>query len=280
MNRTLLPLLPLLAACGVTHLIGQNEDQQGAITCATTTCNGTTVCVDDVCVQPSSQCGGLAGLQCPSGQRCVDDPRDGCTYGQDPDCGGVCVTPPSDGGTTPTDGGTHTDGGTPQHCGGLPGLQCASGYVCVDDPTDNCDPAHGGADCIGICQLDPNIPEQCGGLTPFPNNCTTPGDICVDDPGHPSMMVDGAGVCIKKLLCSGLAGGVCPMGMTCVDDPSDGCDPTKGGADCNGQCVLTAASRCGSLLGSNCPAGLHCVDDPEDGCDWYHGADCPGLCVP
>ncbi len=39
-------------------------------------------------------CGGLGGIQCPSGQTCVDDPNDSC----DPqnggaDCGGICVTP-------------------------------------------------------------------------------------------------------------------------------------------------------------------------------------------
>lgn len=42
---------------------------------------------------PSSTfCGGFAGIACPDGQRCVDDPNDGC----DPknggaDCGGICV---------------------------------------------------------------------------------------------------------------------------------------------------------------------------------------------
>lgn len=38
------------------------------------------------------ECGGIAGLQCPQGYSCVDDPQDTC----DPadggaDCGGVCV---------------------------------------------------------------------------------------------------------------------------------------------------------------------------------------------
>src|SRR6185369_433859 len=37
-------------------------------------------------------CGGIAGLQCPDGFECVDNPRDNC----DPkkggaDCGGICV---------------------------------------------------------------------------------------------------------------------------------------------------------------------------------------------
>lgn len=40
-----------------------------------------------------------------------------------------------------------------------------------------------------------------------------------------------------KQMCGGIAGFPCPSGMKCVDDPSDNCDPTKGGADCPGICV-------------------------------------------
>jgi hypothetical protein len=41
---------------------------------------------------PAKLCGGIAGLRCPDGFDCVDDPRDDC----DPqaggaDCGGVCT---------------------------------------------------------------------------------------------------------------------------------------------------------------------------------------------
>jgi hypothetical protein len=36
-------------------------------------------------------------------------------------------------------------------CGGFAGLQCAGSQACVDDPTDDCDPDAGGADCIGYC---------------------------------------------------------------------------------------------------------------------------------
>ncbi|KAF2463130.1 uncharacterized protein BDR25DRAFT_246289, partial [Lindgomyces ingoldianus] len=79
------------------------------------------------------RCGGFAGLPCPDGLKCVDDPRDDC----DPkhggaDCIGVCVGPRI-------------------ACGGLKGLSCPTNYTCIDDPTDGCDPAKGGADCGGIC---------------------------------------------------------------------------------------------------------------------------------
>lgn len=37
--------------------------------------------------------------------------------------------------------------------------------------------------------------------------------------------------------CGGFAGFPCPTGYTCQDDPNDGCDPARGGADCGGICV-------------------------------------------
>jgi hypothetical protein len=37
--------------------------------------------------------------------------------------------------------------------------------------------------------------------------------------------------------CGGFGGLQCSDGMTCVDDPSDSCDPMQGGADCMGRCV-------------------------------------------
>jgi len=40
----------------------------------------------------------------------------------------------------------------PLSCGGITGKLCPTDQVCVDDPTDTCDPKQGGADCIGICQ--------------------------------------------------------------------------------------------------------------------------------
>jgi hypothetical protein len=40
----------------------------------------------------------------------------------------------------------------PQACGGIAGIKCPDGQTCIDDPDDSCDPAHGGADCPGICK--------------------------------------------------------------------------------------------------------------------------------
>lgn len=36
-------------------------------------------------------------------------------------------------------------------CGGIAGFACPDGQVCVDDPSDSCDPMNGGADCGGMC---------------------------------------------------------------------------------------------------------------------------------
>ncbi|KAF3918201.1 hypothetical protein ABW20_dc0106075 [Dactylellina cionopaga] len=83
-------------------------------------------------------------------------------------------------------------------CGGIAGLPCPKGFTCIDDPRDTCNPAKGGADCIGICvATDPKPYIQCGGF----------------------------------------AGLACPAGYKCVDDPRDDCNPLKGGADCIGICV-------------------------------------------
>lgn len=85
-------------------------------------------------------------------------------------------------------------------------------------------------------------------------------------------------------LCGGVAGIACSPGLTCVDDPGDGCDPSAGGADCAGICAgpsdPCAAVRCAEgtecqLVGTRarcvpvtdpcelvrCPAGTQCQSD-------------------
>jgi hypothetical protein len=56
-------------------------------------------------------CGGIAGLQCPTGQTCQLD-------GNYPDAAGTCVGDLS---------------GRPQICGGIAGLQCPAGQTCLLD---------------------------------------------------------------------------------------------------------------------------------------------------
>lgn len=66
--------------------------------------------------------------------------------------------------------------GTGAPCGGIAGLACKDGFVCVDKPGDSCDPAKGGRDCSGTCQAKP---KMCGGFAGI--QCPS-GQACVDDP--------------------------------------------------------------------------------------------------
>lgn len=92
-------------------------------------CNGSTHKCELV-LPADIKCGGFIAPafqhQCPAGYDCTH-----LGPGLNPDTGGKCV----------------------QRCGGFAGIQCHdSAQSCVDDPTDSCDPANGGADCGGICQ--------------------------------------------------------------------------------------------------------------------------------
>lgn len=66
----------------------------------------------------------------------------------------------------------------------------------------------------------------------------TPPDPCAGGSaaGDPS--------CPPKQFCGGIAAFPCPGAGTCVDDPNDSCDPTKGGADCGGLCECNALGFC------------------------------------
>jgi hypothetical protein len=115
-------------------------------------------------------CGGLLGLTCDDGEFCM--------YSEDAMCGaadhlGECAEVPEfcieifapvcacDGNTYGNSCFAHAAGTSvvhegecesePEFCGGFAGIQCPDGEVCVDDPDDDCDPEHGGADCGGIC---------------------------------------------------------------------------------------------------------------------------------
>jgi hypothetical protein len=135
----------------------------------------------------------------------------------------------------------------PPFCGGFGNIQCPGAGTCVDDTSDGCDPENGGADCGGVCECDilalciegfvfDASPEVCG---------------CVEAP--PSAP-----------FCGGFGNIQCPGAGTCVDDPSDGCDPENGGADCGGVCECNILALCieGFEFDAS-PEVCACVEAPE-----------------
>jgi Potato inhibitor I family len=200
------------------------------------------ICVDDpsncgiaadclgICVDtpPQQQCAGLLGLQCPLNQICVDDPSN---CGIAADCLGICIDipPPRQcGGRSKIvcESGetcfTHSepvlcigDDGTTSNCldvcqkvcGGLIGTQCDTGYVCVDDPRDECAPPTG-ADCIGICSVpEPASTQLALKKNPIycPDSVPTPSDSCPADVETGSKCVYGkvccCGQCYDETTC-------------------------------------------------------------------------------
>jgi len=144
-------------------------------------------------------CGGIAGIQCPKGETCVDDPNDSC----DPnnggaDCGGICVDEPP-----------------ATFCGGFAGIPCPDGQTCVDNPNDGCDPKNGGADCGGIC-VDAPKPAFCGGIAGIP--CPK-GQACVDDPSDDCDPKQGGADCGGICVAAGVPCGeaTCGAGLTCCN---------------------------------------------------------------
>jgi hypothetical protein len=94
---------------------------------------------------------------------------------------------------------------TGPQCGGIAGIPCPGAGTCEDDPSDDCDPKQGGADCSGICACRvialcvtgfiwngspdvcacvPIIHDPCAGF-PCPKgfHCSAPADapMCVRD---------------------------------------------------------------------------------------------------
>jgi hypothetical protein len=151
------------------------------------------------------RCDGRRDRQCAEGQYC-NGSKEGLCPGKRQ--AGVCATEPQicpdifkpvcgcDGNTYPNSCNAAAAGVAVEHegqcakqqtCGGIAGIPCPGGGKCVDDPSDDCDPANGGADCGGICacvervlcirgdhfDADPSVCACVPDVTPPPSTCGT-----------------------------------------------------------------------------------------------------------
>ena len=228
------------ADCGTTRPGCDDVDQDGICDREDPYCS-----LDDIQIS----CRSLPP-QCPENQ--VPETSEGCYTGQCvtwEECGTgtlSCTTSTEcpngyrcdAGGCLPCPGGNCGNG--PIQCGGFAGLQCPDTMICIDDPSDACDPMSGGADCMGLCAESCEVGsdqcgteqwcretensrvavcvdfaqdgEDCGGFRPaFAQKRCAPDLSCAS---INQMIPDLPGVCLKR--CN--AGSPCPDNEYCSED--------------------------------------------------------------
>jgi len=109
--------------------------------------------------------------------------------------------------------GTHCEAGScipdePQQlCGGIAGFPCPGAGKCVDDPSDDCDPKQGGADCGGMC-LCPRA-----GICPIGSRWDPSPNVCSCVPAATC----GGNACGAGQYCCNPSCGICaPLGAACI----------------------------------------------------------------
>jgi hypothetical protein len=143
-------------------------------------------------------------------------------------------------------------------CAGRRGRTCPDGQYCNALREGICP----GRRHIGVCAAEPEICTDifqpvcgCDGNT-YPNSCNAAA-------AGVAVLHDGACATVRQT-CGGIAAIPCPGGGRCVDDPTDSCDPSDGGADCGGICTCVETVLCvrGSHFDGS-PAVCACVPDSE-----------------
>jgi hypothetical protein len=167
-------------------------------------------------------------------------PTIGCLYGSTP--GGK------------DDKGCPTCGGCNPPPAGCAAVQCPTGQRCELRPVTcvkaPCDPQP-------MCVPDTGTSPCAAALCPAGTVCVAKPVTCVAAPCPP------VAECVAQVSCGGFAGKRCPGSGSCVDDPSDSCDPAKGGADCGGMCVCKQPAECPpNSVWDSSPAVCACVKVP------------------
>ena len=113
-------------------------------------------------------------------------------------------------------------------CGGIAGIPCPGAGECKDNPSDGCDPQHGGADCGGVCECRATAlcvaglhwdssPTVCG-CVPDENPCAAV--LC--PVGTQCTVQDGKGVCVGGAACGKVT---CGAGLQCCNASCGMCRP-------------------------------------------------------
>jgi hypothetical protein len=237
------------------HGTSTGEDNGGGgVSCGPNTCAAGQVCCNPscgICTEPNGFCTEqFCGDSDPSGTPGQDpgqdpsdpgpndpsDPGDPGGGGDDPGPGGdegvacgnvtcaageVCCNE-SCGICTPPGGGCTkelcVDDRPPPRCGGFAGFPCPGFGECIDDPSDDCDPQNGGADCGGICTCPPGagaavLCEQGSPWSSDPHVCG-----CDSDGGGGTVgETCGKNVCPSGQVCCNASCGICaPPDGACI----------------------------------------------------------------
>ena len=141
-------------------------------------------------------------------------------------------------------------------CDGKLELACPKAQYCSAIRPGHCP----GARTFGVCASQP---ELCSDL--FAPVCGCDGETYSNScfAAAAGVAVEHSGACAAQgPMCGGIAGIPCPGFGRCVDDPSDSCDPSAGGADCSGicSCIDTVACKVGTHFDGD-PKVCTCVPD-------------------
>ena len=131
-------------------------------------------------------------------------------------------------------------------CEGPEGLACPTGKYCAAAQANQCP----GVLISGACL---HTPEACVEMYQPACGCDgqTYGNEC--EAAMVGVAIAYSGQCAPA--CGGFAGLPCPGAGSCVDNPTDGCDPANGGSDC--------ASMCTCSVEGLCYEGTHWDSSPE-----------------